>query len=143
MAQAVEQGKSSSEVENAFNNVTSEIRHARNKAKPTLKERLLTASKVIHDAGNEFAEGVKDGKVMNAHEYQDAYGYVKAAAQLIDEAKPNAPAQKNAVEQARHALKKLDDTWANFAESSQVKTTSSELFGIAAQIELAASALKP
>lgn len=143
MALVVEQGKSPGEVDQAFQAVATEIERARNKMQPTLKTRLLTLAKVTYEAGNEFAEGVKDGKVVNAHEYQDAYGFVKAGMRLLDGAKPTTPAQKDAVEQARQSLKKLEGAWPTLSGDVAVKMTPAEVYGAASQIELAASSLKP
>lgn len=142
MAAAVEQGKSPEEVDQAFQTVRADIERTRNKVQPSLKARLLTASQVMREAGAEFAEGVKDGKVVNPHEYQDAYGFVQASLRLIDGAKPANAAQKTAVEQARQAIGKLDGTWSTLTGDEAVKTASSEIHAAASQIELAASGLK-
>jgi hypothetical protein len=143
MALAVEQGKSTEDVNKAYETVVADIERARGKARPTLKERLLVASKVTRDAGNEFAEGVKDAKVMNAHEYQDAYGYLKAAARLVDTARPANAAQTDTVANVNQLLKKITDTWPDLSGKEVAKTNASEIYSTASQVELAASSLKP
>ena len=44
------------------------------------------ASEVVRVAADEFANGVKDGKVVQPHEYQDAYGFIKAGQRLLEAA---------------------------------------------------------
>lgn len=142
MALAVEQGKSPEEVEKAYQAVVADIDRARDQVQPSLKTRLLTVSSVIRVAGLEFDEAVKDGKVVNAHEYQDAYGFVKTGTRLLNSAEPKSPEQKMAVEQASEALKKFEGAWPTLTGEGQLKTTSSELYGAAGKIQLEASSLK-
>ena len=142
MASAIEQGQSLEKIDGAFQAVLADIERARGKTQPTVKTRLLTASHVVREAGAEFAEGVKDGKVVNTHEYQDAYGFVAAGKRLIDGAQPTTAEQKKAVEQARQALNKLDGSWPTLTGDRPVTTTAASVHAVASQIELAAASLK-
>lgn len=141
MASAIEQGESLAKIEAAFQAVLADIERARGKTQPTVKTHLLTASYVVREAGAEFFDGVKDGKVVNAHEYQDAYGFVEAGKRLIDSARSTTAEQKKAVAQARQALNKLNGSWPTLTGDGPITTTAAGVHAIASQIELAASSL--
>ncbi len=142
MASAVAQGKSFAEVDQAHQTVATDIERARGKVQLNTKVRLLALAQVIREAGVEYGEGVKDGKIVNAHEYQDAYGFVKAGVRLLDAASPSAPAEKEAIEQARRVLHNLSESWPPLISEGPVKLKPSEIYGAVSQIELAASSLK-
>lgn len=97
---------------------------------------------MLHEAGVEYADGIKDGKIVNVHEYQDAYGFVKAGMRLLDAASPNALAEKQAIEQARRVLLNLSGNWPPLISEGPVKLNASEIYGAGSQVELAASSLK-
>jgi hypothetical protein len=143
MVSAVAQGQSFAEVDRAHQNVAADIERARGKVQLNTKTRLLALAQVVREAGVEYGEGVKEGKIANAHEYQDAYGFVKAGLRLLDAAPPSAPAEKEAVEQARRVLLNLSESWPSLISEGPVKLNASEIYGAVSQIELAASSLKP
>lgn len=49
-------------------------------ASPSLAARVI--ARLLNEAAREYAVGVVDGQLRNAHEYQDAYGFTQVAQQL-------------------------------------------------------------
>ena len=49
-------------------------------ASPSLAARVI--ARLLDEAAREYAVGVVDGQLQNAHEYQDAYGFTQVAQQL-------------------------------------------------------------
>lgn len=48
--------------------------------------KLLSIAEMMNTAGEEYALGVDaNGKIINAHEYQDAYGFLNAAREFLSE----------------------------------------------------------
>jgi len=142
MANAVQQGQPAADVAKAHQSVLTDINKARGEVPASTRERLLAIAQVLRQASSEFGEGVKDGKLTNAHEYQDAYGFVKSSMRLLDSIAPRAEAEKDAVEQARGALRKLSESWPGLSPRDPINMTASEIYGTASLIDLAASSLK-
>lgn len=142
MANAVAQGKSASEVDQAHQHVATDIERTRSRVQLSTKVRLQALAQVLREAGVEYADGVKDGKIVNAHEYQDAYGFIKAGMRLLDTASPSALVEKQAIEQARRVLINLSEKWPPLISEGPVRLNASEIFGAVSQLELAASSLK-
>lgn len=102
---------------------------------------LLAVSEIIRVAADEFDIGVEDdGSISNAHEYQDAYGFLVASRDMvagIDTTDVNATdAISLAHEQIELALASFDGLTAGATEGAP-----STLYGAAARIELAARSL--
>jgi hypothetical protein len=104
--------------------------------------RLMAIATLARTAGNEFAIGVADdGTVVNAHEYQDAYGFLTAAREMLanKEAADAQEAQALALadEQLEIALAEFDTLTAN-----RVDGDASVIHGAAARIEIEANMLR-
>lgn len=102
---------------------------------------LLAVSEIIRIGADEFAIGVEeDGSISNAHEYQDAYGFLVSSRDMlagIDTNDVNASDAINlAHEQIEIALASFDGLT---VESTEGRT--STLYGAAARIEIAARGL--
>ncbi|MFC2953171.1 hypothetical protein ACFOOP_14640 [Marinicaulis aureus] len=102
---------------------------------------LLAVSEIIRVAADEFDIGVEDdGAISNAHEYQDAYGFLVASRDMvagIETTDVNATdAISLAHEQIELALASFDGLTADMTEGRP-----STLYGAAARIELAARGL--
>ncbi len=108
-------------------------------AKPAVV--LLSVSEIIRVAGDEFDIGVEeDGAISNAHEYQDAYGFLVASRDMIAGIDTNDVNASDAInlahEQIELALASFDGLTAETSEGRP-----STLYGAAARIELAARGL--
>jgi len=102
---------------------------------------LLAVSEIIRVAADEFDIGVEDdGAISNAHEYQDAYGFLVASRDMvagIETTDVNATdAISLAHEQIELALASFDGLTVDMTEGRP-----STLYGAAARIELAARGL--
>lgn len=102
---------------------------------------LQVAAFLVRTAGDEYDEGVTDGRVVEPHEYQDAYGFVQIARALVDglDAEPRA---QQAVAQARGALDSLEGAWPDLpVPAGPVTVTAATFAEAAARLERAAAAL--
>ena len=104
--------------------------------------RLMAIATLARTAGDEFAIGVaEDGTVVNAHEYQDAYGFLTAARDMLasgevageEESQPRALAER----QLEIALGEFDALTA-----TRVDGKASVIHGAAARIEIEANMLR-
>jgi hypothetical protein len=79
LADAVEEGGN---VDAAYAEVANAI--SENEPETDFVTRLMAIAALTRTAGEEFAIGVaQDGTVVNAHEYQDAYGFLTAAREML------------------------------------------------------------
>jgi hypothetical protein len=137
LAEAVNSGAAEADVQAKFDAVIAAIdAHA----KPSsAHERAEAVTKLVRKAGEEYDEGVKDGAVIEAHEYQDAYGFVEAAKRLAASASDAEKAEYGTqFEEIAGYLNGLDKAWPDISGKSGVETDASLLAGAAARIELVA-----
>ncbi|HEY7765651.1 MAG TPA: hypothetical protein VIB38_11730, partial [Aestuariivirgaceae bacterium] len=142
LAAAVENGKPIAEAEKAFSAVMEEI----DKARATiddLPDELKSLMALIRTAADEYAVGVKEGKVTDPHEYQDAWGFTQTAkAQLAKRSEADRKRLGQSYEQIAGELNKLDAAWPSLVPPDKVTTDASVIYGAAARIEIAALAVK-
>lgn len=137
LADAVEKGES---VDAAYLDVTKAV--SDNEPDVDFATRLMAIATLSRTAGVEFAIGVADGgAVVNAHEYQDAYGFLTAAREMLASTDA-ADAQETqalalADEQLELALGEFDALTAN-----RVDGDASVIHGAAARIEIEANMLR-
>jgi len=128
------------DVDAAYADVVNAIRE--NEPDADFATRLMAIATVARTAGNEFAIGVADdGTVVNAHEYQDAYGFLTAAREMLgdNEATDAQEAQALALaeQQLQIALAEFDTLTANRLDGH-----ASVIHGAAARIEIEANMLR-
>lgn len=138
---AVDQKRPIAEVDEALKKVTFDIDTARAKAKPDPKTSMLVISQVMRVAADEYGAGVKDGKIVDAHEYQDAYGFFMASKRIVSNIKSASSANKPTIEQAEQLLKEQENAWQSLTGETSGKPDASSLYAVASKIELAASSL--
>ena len=105
------------------------------------KTTLLAVSHLVATAAEEFDIGVnEDGVVVEPHEYQDAFGFLSAAREIVSEIETR---DINAGEAVAIAHEQIDLALASFdgLVVSETEGVSSTLFGAAARIEIAALGL--
>lgn len=141
LASTVESGMPVSAVEEAFISLRSAATQAAEASRPTLKETLLAAARTLRQAADEYNEGVKDGKVVNAKEYQDAYGFTGVVVERLASVEGANEAEKAAVavsrEQAAFALAIVPTVTPPARPGGKAST----IYGAATRIELAALGL--
>lgn len=143
LAVAVESGQPVEDAEEAFQAVLQDIDRIRAAAAGDLAAQLRSVTNLVRTAADEYGIAVKDGRVSDPHEYQDAWGFVQAAkAQMggLDEADRQRMGQS--YQQITAELDALDGAWPAVVPPETVTTDASLLYAGAARIELAALAVK-
>lgn len=107
----------------------------------TTKQGLLAISAVTRVAADEFDVAAEDdGTITNVKEYQDSYGFLSVAKEILDGASPSNDAERAAVDETKA---QIDTLLAGFAgwtpETTSMKP--SALYGAAARIEIEAKGL--
>ncbi len=143
LATLVENGAPVAEVVEAHEALEAAIASAESAAgEISLPERLAVAVELVKVAAEEYGIGVKDGKLANAHEYQDAYGFVQIAGRELEQASGSGGAEaKEVIAEMRKQLATLTPAWPSLVPPDSLETDASLLYGAAARMELAANRL--
>jgi len=142
LAEAVASGANQAEVDKAYLALEAAIKAAESVTNPSLKTALLSVKDLLRTAGEEYGLGVEDGKLVNAHEYQDAYGFTQIASRRLAELPAEMRAESpEAVDQAQTIVANLADLWPSLAPGDEVEGEASRLHGAAARIEITALGL--
>lgn len=125
------------------NNAFSDVVEALNAHAPSanVATQLMAISTIVRTAADEFDVGVEDdGSISNAHEYQDAYGFLIASREIISGINTSDMNEAEAIEitqeQIGLALNSFPSLTADATEGQP-----STLYGAAARIEIAARGL--
>ena len=98
--------------------------------------------KLVREAGREYAIGIVDGKLANAHEYQDAYGFTQIAHAWAQRLRQTAPEVDRPVfEEIGDALSSLADMWPSLMPPPELPQRAARLYGTAAEVEIKALAI--
>ena len=98
---------------------------------------------LIREAAREYAIGIVDGKLANAHEYQDAYGFTQVA--LLWAQRARSIASENEVPVFNRIVARLEglgDMWPALVPPDEVPHTAERLYGTAADIGIIALDLR-
>jgi hypothetical protein len=107
--------------------------------KLTPADRFKVVAGLVRTAAEEYKEGVENGKVTEAVEYQDAYGFTQVASQMLDGLSPaDRERYASAYKSAREQIDGLKPAWPAIVPPEHVEMDASTLAGAAARIELAA-----
>lgn len=130
---------SNGDVEAAYTAAVSEIRA--NAPVSNDRTTLLAVARLVATAGEEFDIGVRaNGVIIEPHEYQDAFGFLSAAREMVAEIKSN---DIDVIEAVAVAHEQIGFAMASFngLVVSETEGTSATLYGAAARIEIAALGL--
>jgi len=142
LAHAIETGRPVDEAQKAFDAALADIDRAR-AASTELGDRLESITNLVRKAADEYGEGVKDGKIIELHEYQDAWGFTQAAkAQLASLSSEDRTRMGKSFDEIARELDGLDSAWPAFIAPTSITADASVLYGAAARIEIAALAVK-
>lgn len=142
LANAVENRAGQSEVDRAYVTLLSAIRRAESAAEdmtPRQTGEVITA--LVRTAAEEYAIARgEDGSLQNAHEYQDAMGFVRVAGDLLRQMRPDTdnPESLAAIEAQ---LAAIEPAWLSLLPPDHLSVDASLLYGAAARIELAVGRL--
>ena len=83
------------------------------------------------------AEGVEGGRVVNPHEYQDAFGFVQTAEAAVARLKQAGKGDPEILAKIERELGAVEPAWPALVPPEQIATDASLLYGAAARIEIA------
>ncbi|MBB5519401.1 hypothetical protein [Amphiplicatus metriothermophilus] len=141
LAASVANGAPAGEVEADLAAVKRAIDAAAEAAQASPAETLLAAAALLRTAGEEFDIGVKDGAIVNLHEYQDAYGFMTAAVERLAALDGGGGAVDEAIAQAREQAALALAVASTVMPQEPVEARSSTIYGAAARIEIIARGL--
>jgi len=141
LAEALESDAGIEAVETAWETLDESIREIETSVDATTAQQLLAVARMSRTAAEEYAIGVVNGRLDNAHEYQDAWGFVQVARLRLDRLSGANDDEIRAIERAGKALADLNRLWPGLAPEGMVDGDASLLHGAAARIELAARSL--
>ena len=127
------------DVEQVYAATVSSIRKSAGEA--NARTTLLAVSQLVSTAAEEFDIGVtENGEIVEPHEYQDAFGFLSAAREIVAEIETR---DINAGEAIAVAHEQIDLALASFdgLVVAETEGVSSTLYGAAARIEIAALGL--
>ena len=94
---------------------------------------------LLREAAAEYDEAFIDGKLSNAHEYQDAYGFTQIALTWAqDLGNSNDPQIRRVAQRISSELADLAVMWPALMPPNRVQTKAAQLLGAAARVEIAA-----
>ena len=128
-AAAVESG-GAEQVRAAYADVMDAIhRHEQSvTATPALVAEVVVG--LLRVAADEYAIGIVDGRLENAHEYQDAYGFTRVALEWAGQV------DRAAFGRVTERLLAIDDMWPALVPPNRVPQSASRLYGTAAEVEI-------
>lgn len=136
LTQTVESSQPVSEADAAYQDVLAAITQAEAAAETADADTLgRVILQLVKTAAEEYDIAVKDGQLVNAHEYQDAMGFVKVAGDLNAQLKAtgNHDALAKLIDEQ---LAVIQPAWPALIPPKQLNTEASLLYGAAARIEL-------
>lgn len=142
LATSVEQEKDQAVVDAAYKNVTDAIAKSEGVAVLTPAQKLQLVSGLLRVAGEEYAIAVVDGKMENAHEYQDAYGFTQICKQIVSNMNTKDAAVADAATKTQAIIEELTPIWPGIVPPDTLDFHASALHGAAAKVELLAIGLQ-
>lgn len=143
LATAVEGGQSVEAVEAALAGVLNKIAEAREHAGATEAAEAQAMVEILRQATDDYDEGVKDGKIAEREEYQDAWGFVEVVRTQAEHMAGEDDATEKAFgEKALDALEEARATLPDVSPEGKALGDAAALHVAAATIELAAYKLK-
>lgn len=98
--------------------------------------RARVAVMLLREAAREYAIGVVDGQLENAHEYQDAYGFTQIALGLARVQHAGAEGDDREVLRGMvTAMESLSDMWPNLAPSPRIPQHAVRIDAVATEVE--------
>lgn len=136
----VADGAAIESVTSDFETLRRAIAAAAAQAKPDLSDELRAAAETLRVAAYEFDEGVKDGSVVNIHEYQDAHGFTATVVARLTALHSSNPAQGAAITSALEIAREAASVAPTVLPPARIKGNSGMLIAAAQRLEsLAAS----
>lgn len=145
LAVAVEQEKSNEIVDQSYNNIVKAIAKTGSFVKAetsTPVKQLELVVKLLEVAGEEYSEGIVDGKAEKPHEYQDAYGFTQICKKILSNIKTDNDNNKKIIKEAQTIVEQLTPMWPGLVPPSRLDFDASQIYGATAKIEILILGLK-
>lgn len=143
LANAVETDAGDQAVDTAFAEVFAALDAAAQTVQDADRAKLRAIAELASVAAEEYAEGVVDGKLVELHEYQDAWGFVQTAQAYAKDLTQSGDAK--VAKAAQTSLAQLEDLASSFpaiVPPTDINSDPSDLYVAAARIEFATIAAK-
>lgn len=141
LASAAASGESEAVVADALNRLVTGVGAAIDASDPSTKDLLLAATRTLSTAGDEYGLAVKDGRVVNAHEYQDAFGFMAALSARLAGATGKTAAERQALDVARTQVGIALAVAPGVQIPESAADAAETYYGAAARVEIAALGL--
>lgn len=141
LAAAVNSGDKAA-AENAYRAVAKKVDLARSKAPASAKTQLQVVARLLDTAADEYRESIKQGRISDAHEYQDAFGFTRVGANLLERVAAKTDDERSALASAKKALAELKELWPSLPGDGTPAGDPGRIQAAGSQVELAASALR-
>ena len=102
-------------------------------APPGMVARLIVA--LLREAADEYAVGIVDGKLAEAHEYQDAYGFTQIALAWAQRA---GHSDGGVFLRMAERIEALSSLWPNLTPPPALAQKAARLYGAVAEVEILA-----
>lgn len=144
LANAVDGGSTVEVVNSRYQAVTAAVAMAHKAFGPVgLRKELQVVAALVRESSVEFAVGVADGRVVNAHEYQDALGFARAARELLAQLDPRDRADDpQAVSAIEREVVGMMAHWPSVVPPERLGREASTLREVADRIERAVAAIR-
>lgn len=86
---------------------------------------------LLREAAAEYAIGIVDGRLSNAHEYQDAYGFTRVALSWARSDESN-----EVLDRIADRMEALMDMWPSLVPPEELQQKAARLYGAAAEVEI-------
>ncbi len=86
---------------------------------------------LLREAAAEYAIGIVDGRLSNAHEYQDAYGFTRVALSWA-----RSDGSDEVLGRIADRIEALKDMWPSIVPPDELQQKAARLYGAAAEVEI-------
>ena len=125
------QGQNAAAVDAAYEALTAAITPAEGAIAASPAMIVGVVAELLREAAAEYAVGIVDGKLSNAHEYQDAYGFTKIALSWAQSADSD-----EVFDQIVERIEALSDMWPSLVPPEELQQQAARLYGAAAEVEI-------
>ena len=135
---AASQGDDAAAVGDAYGAMTEAIGTSESTVSPSAAMIAEVVVELLREAAREYAIGIVDGRVANAHEYQDAYGFTQVA---LAWAVRGGESGAVVFDQIAERIRLLADMWPSLVPPDEIDEQAARIYGAAAEVEILALAL--
>jgi hypothetical protein len=141
LAAASEAGAEPAALATLHGDAVKSIGAASEAANASVRDRLLAAAKTLTVAADEYSIAVKDGAIVNLHEYHDAWGFIAIVINDLESMTGGNGAETEAIGKALAQARAAATIAPTVTPPAGALSDASTIYGAAARIEIAARAL--